>query len=526
MRWTRGALLLAYLVVAIRYAHRMSFISAGERVFTLWDDAMISMRYARNLAQGDGLVWNVGERVQGFSNLGLTLVMAVVHLVPVPLRLVPFLFQLCSAAALASVVFLTARVTSQMTSSPAAGLAAGLVSFAFAPLGIWGMQGSDAAAIAVVLILATNYALPALESPRARARTPRLAVFVVLAAGVLVRLDFALTYVLFFAVLLRESRERRVTLVRGLVPLVVTVGAILLFGALYYGDPLPNTYYLKATGIPLRALLTSGWLNLTDAAFGAARGRFVVVLGLSVVYAALSARVSAMARLLAATVVLHWAYFVWIGGDWMMLHISRFLVPVMPLAVVLVIGGLTTTLRRALRRTSLDLARRRAALSGALALHVLVLVVCMNPRESIDEWWTASAPPFLHEENRRSYEDARYLARFSDPSTMIAVFWAGVLPYYCDRPMLDLLGRADRHIAHGTMVPAALYWPGHAKRDWDYVLDERKPDILLSTPEEMSSRTDFLNDYCLPGVGGIWIALRRHTAWKWKSRFIAPDCTE
>ena len=42
----------------------------------LFDDAMISMRYARNLAEGHGLVFNAGEYVQGFSNPLMTLLMA------------------------------------------------------------------------------------------------------------------------------------------------------------------------------------------------------------------------------------------------------------------------------------------------------------------------------------------------------------------------------------------------------------------------------------------------------------------
>ncbi|HNS73548.1 MAG TPA: hypothetical protein PKI81_09100, partial [bacterium] len=40
---------------------------------TLWpatlDDAFISYRYARHLVEGHGLVFNPGERVEGFSNL-------------------------------------------------------------------------------------------------------------------------------------------------------------------------------------------------------------------------------------------------------------------------------------------------------------------------------------------------------------------------------------------------------------------------------------------------------------------------
>ena len=40
------------------------------------DDAFISFRYAENLAQGNGLVFNVGERVEGFTNLSWTLLFA------------------------------------------------------------------------------------------------------------------------------------------------------------------------------------------------------------------------------------------------------------------------------------------------------------------------------------------------------------------------------------------------------------------------------------------------------------------
>jgi len=77
-----AALLLAQLAAGAHYISRTALVegATGERVFVLWDDAMISMRYARNLAEGYGLVWNPGgERVQGFTNLGLTLAMAGVH---------------------------------------------------------------------------------------------------------------------------------------------------------------------------------------------------------------------------------------------------------------------------------------------------------------------------------------------------------------------------------------------------------------------------------------------------------------
>ncbi|HMJ10771.1 MAG TPA: hypothetical protein VK524_05155, partial [Polyangiaceae bacterium] len=43
---------------------------------TLFDDAFISFRYAQNLVHGRGLVFNVGERVEGYTNFLWVLVLA------------------------------------------------------------------------------------------------------------------------------------------------------------------------------------------------------------------------------------------------------------------------------------------------------------------------------------------------------------------------------------------------------------------------------------------------------------------
>jgi hypothetical protein len=40
----------------------------GQRYTVLGDDAMISLRYAYNLANANGLAWNPGERVEGMTN--------------------------------------------------------------------------------------------------------------------------------------------------------------------------------------------------------------------------------------------------------------------------------------------------------------------------------------------------------------------------------------------------------------------------------------------------------------------------
>ena len=75
------------------------------------DDAYISMRYAKNFAEGHGLAWNPGEprgvRVQGFSNLGITLLMAVIHALPVGPTRTSLIFQGLNLGVLVACVLLT-----------------------------------------------------------------------------------------------------------------------------------------------------------------------------------------------------------------------------------------------------------------------------------------------------------------------------------------------------------------------------------------------------------------------------------
>jgi len=62
-------IIAGYCLYATAYIYRTSFIINGERYFCLFDDAMISMRYAHNLALGYGLVWNPGgEHIEGYTN--------------------------------------------------------------------------------------------------------------------------------------------------------------------------------------------------------------------------------------------------------------------------------------------------------------------------------------------------------------------------------------------------------------------------------------------------------------------------
>ena len=72
-----AGLVIAGFVFASLLAN--SAVIDGTRYFWLDDDQMISMRYARNPADGLGPVWNAGERVEGYTNFLWMTVMAAVQ---------------------------------------------------------------------------------------------------------------------------------------------------------------------------------------------------------------------------------------------------------------------------------------------------------------------------------------------------------------------------------------------------------------------------------------------------------------
>lgn len=80
-RWTRthaGVAAAAALILTVR---------AWPTLDSTVDDAFISARYARNLAEGSGLIYNVGEpAVEGISNLAWTVLLAVFLLLGVEAR--------------------------------------------------------------------------------------------------------------------------------------------------------------------------------------------------------------------------------------------------------------------------------------------------------------------------------------------------------------------------------------------------------------------------------------------------------
>jgi hypothetical protein len=487
-----GALFAAW---GLLYVWRTSFVLGGERVFVLWDDGMISMRYARNLVEGGGLAWNPGERVQGISNLGVTLAMAALHALPVDALRVSLLFQLVNLALLLGILALAARLARELAPGVAwlPGVAALAVAL-YAPLSIWSLQGSDVGAVTAVVLAALVASARSLRAGRG----PSRAAWALLALGVLLRLDVAVVAGAFLGFAALQGRAAWRSAAEGAALLALSVGAILGFGSLYYGDPLPNTFYLKATGAPLTDVLASGGRQL--------RGMLTPLSPF--LLAILAAGVWRLRRdpllgLAAVCVLALFAYDLSVGGDWLKAYHSRFVVPAVTLACVL-----HPVAVRALAARLVPEARLGSPAVG-LAVAVLSLLGATTfwAPVAVREWLVPAQTTLWWRENRDLARIAFYLREQTPEDMSVALHCAGTTAYFARRPGIDVLGKSDRHIAK---LPVVYFHPGHSKWDWDYVLFERRPDVITETSRGLVNHPELARSYYfVRAPGGLQFHLRK-----------------
>ncbi|HEX2204640.1 MAG TPA: hypothetical protein VHG91_15130 [Longimicrobium sp.] len=478
------ALVAAFAAYALALVWRTSFVVDGERYFTLFDDAMISMRYARNLAEGHGLVWNAGgERVEGITNPLWTFWMAALHALPLARAKVSLAVQLSSLALLVANLFVVRALALRLSGgSRAVALGAAALVATYLPLNNWALQGMEVGLAALLVSAAALAALRALDEDRFPT-----AAYALLGVGTFVRPDMVVPLLAVWGFLvLADGPRRRRHLVTGLTVFVACVALQTGLRVWYYGDPLPNTYYLKMTGYPLLPRITRGAWALASMAWYANPLLFLAPLAL------LLFRRDRAVLLLAALVAAQMAYSVYVGGDaWEWWGgANRYVSVVMPLFLVLLALALHGALAAALGRATVrgrPVGPRWTALAwiGAVAFAAVSLNALKGPR-SLGEWLGAT-PPMHARDNAQMARVGLWLARHTPPETTVAVRWAGALPYFADRPSIDLLGKSDRRVARLPMIgpPTGLhrwvgFWPGHLKWDYAWSIGALRPDVVFN----------------------------------------------
>ena len=452
MRWARLAAALSLVVLATGTLVHLSAGYSGGRETSEHalgaDDAYISYRYAANLNAGHGLVFNPGERVEGYTNLLFVLLSAVL----LPLVGADGIYLAMTAINLLFLL-LGAGWFYHHCSGPLGvdrpGVAIGLL--ALCP-GLWLWTASGMESIQVVVLQITLWIL--VERLEAQVGQRTFAGLVgVLSLCVLIRADGFVWVAVTVAYFLIRGRGRLA--MKTLAWAAPSVGMLFLWRVLYYGEWLPNTYTAKVSE-SLGQRLGHGAAQLGDLALSTGLLPYFLVFlvaGFRTLFPPVRRRWIDRLRLawpefFSMSLVLYWVY---VGGD----HYSeRFLLTLFPLGIVVFL-------------------RTFAKLKAVPFAFLIVLLVLLQTRALLVD------PRFDYAGER--YDCWVTLGRFlgeqpGDP--LLAVDAAGKIPFFSGLRTLDMRGLTDRHIAQ-VETHSEFDSPGHNKRDPDYVLS-RRPDLIAA----------------------------------------------
>lgn len=215
------------------------------------DDTFITLRYARNVATGEGLTWNPGEPpVEGYTSLLWTIVLAVPHLWStdgeVPAKVLGIV---CTGVSIVLVAALTHQVTRHRSRAEAwtAMMLGAFVLSADLASAVHAVSGMDTALFTTMMVALSGVAVCVIERPT-ESRFRGLAV-VGLALG-LTRPEGNLAFLVVCLVIMRSlappQRGAFVRAVGGFFAIPAT--AYFLGRWIHFGLPLPLPFYVKAVG--------------------------------------------------------------------------------------------------------------------------------------------------------------------------------------------------------------------------------------------------------------------------------------
>ena len=220
------------------------YVLLAWRFWFVTDDAYISFRYARNLALGHGLRYNLWNQppVEGYSNFLWVLVCSVFEFLRLDMTFWPLLVSLACGGVVLWLVLHMLR-DELGASAPAAGLAT-LALACFPPFALWASGGLATMPFTLLLLLLFERLVSRRGGPDVLGGT---------LAGlglVLIRIEGIGWFVVIvvIAAVSWRMRGRRVLRPLGICLAIVVAGYATYFAwrYAYYGLPLPNTAYAKA----------------------------------------------------------------------------------------------------------------------------------------------------------------------------------------------------------------------------------------------------------------------------------------
>jgi hypothetical protein len=420
------------------------------------DDAYISFRYAQNLVEGHGLVYNPGERVEGYTNFVWILLLAPFAAAGLDLALVSIaLSLLCSCAAVGLSAYLVRRCSPHPTRLGFS-IASSLLAFNYV-VACYGTSGLETMLGALLVLWAVERA----------DQGAALASGVLAILATMTHPDHAIFYGAIGATLL-SSRDRWRLLGRFGVPFVALYVPYFAWRWSYYGEFFPNPYYAKSADLSyfrqgFRYLSISGWSS----------GLFVALP--AAIAGVIRLRQHFIARFTAIAVPFFLLYVAKIGGDFML---GRLLLPILPPVYIMAELGIRA-LAHEERRSLRALCLAALGLLGTAAIPVRLIAPGEKYQFIADErtfYPVARFRPFALNVDYWHWAEAfnTAFAGLSRKPTL-AMGSPGIVGYLTSLRMIDNHGLLHRGVAHALLRTRGR--PGHEKMIGPGVLVQSDVDL-------------------------------------------------
>jgi arabinofuranosyltransferase len=461
------------------------------------DDAYISFRYAQNAIRGYGLVFNPGERVEGFTNFLWTAAM------------IPFegahadvgrASMLLGGLFALSTIFIVVRFSKMVATPQGAGWLAALLLVMDGSFVLWAISGLETILFAFLIFAGAFLYIREQEDIQTKTRAldssfvfrlasniPTSGIFFALAAmtrpeGLLV---FAITVA--HQATWRILSERRLFVTRDVL-------RICAFGAIfapywlgrwgYYRSFLPNSFHAKVSAAGPSAQIERGWNHLSQF-IGVHLGWLVAlppVIGLTTSLWRWTKERNAIQRstsgafwttYFAAIILPYVLYIVYVGGDW---SVGRFFAPLMPFFYLLFSTGLAELWKTPLETRAHSWGQHVDYIGATLVLLLVTLI-------GLSSSWNGEYGIFIRGFDAANATTARvtmgrWLKANVARGTLIAVDAAGQVPYFSELPSVDMFGINDLHIGRLQVSTLGQGTPGHEKFDLVYVI-MRQPEYVI-----------------------------------------------
>lgn len=439
------------------------------------DDAFITYQYARNFARGEGLVFNSGDYVEGYTNFLWT----VMHYIPERLGWSsPIFSQVVGIGFMMATVIVTINLATRIFDKESFGFLVGMALVANMTFLVYSTGGLETMMQAFLLTSFITLLLPPHDE---RAASSQHLVLAGICAGlaVLTRMDSGVLLAGWLIAVLvlqwkRSSSEsnRQKSLVKtgvlvGL-PAAVIVVPWLIWKLSYYGNLFPNTFYAKSAGSPLvpiaYGLLYIGVYFFSYASF--------LLIGRFRKYRTELFATPGVAALM-SVIPIWFIYICIVGGDFMEFRFMVVVTPLFAIVFAFIMDRFTN------RRMYIAVVVVMLMFSGAHRVMPTLIPVPVLTFKELNHWPSESTTSW---KGKGELLAEVFLGGPKTPGQpVIAVAPLGLLTYFSDLQSVDMLGLTDPEIAReGFEIEP--YYPGHVRMARVEHLLDREVNLVLAQP--------------------------------------------